>query len=726
MPQSLSPDSSLAVSAFSQRLLRTSSLSDDVRRLRYVSGARAEALERLGIRTVRDLLLHVPRRYLDFSQRCSIAYADLGQTVTIVGSVDKVVKKRPRPRLTIVEVFVVDETGVIQAVFFRQPWIADQIHEGDAIAIAGKVGFSYGFKQMSSPFFEILDNGVSTLTPILPVHGVSEGMSAAWMRRIVSCALADRGDIADFIPAGLVARHGLMSEARALRSRHFPTSLAEAESARRRLAYDELVCLQLALLGRQNMECGSQPAHVHCIDGAHLERLRAALPFELTGEQSQAAAEILQDMAAPVPMARLLLGDVGTGKTAVAALALAAVADSGTQALMMAPTSVLAAQYATKLGPLLDEAGISWALLVGSTPEAERRRIYEGARTGEVQIFFGTTALLADSLVFRDVSLVVIDEQHRFGVDQRTALRRKGSAADLLAMSATPIPRTLALTLYGDMSCSRIVHRPRAGAGVSTKTITPENVDLAYGAIREACAQGQQAYVVCALIDESDSEAADMAQDTPEADPESKRVLSAARTTYERMRTSTFRDLRVGLLHGRMSAADKDEVMAAFRAGEIDVLVSTTVIEVGVDVPAATVMLILDADRFGLATLHQLRGRVGRGDIAGEVFLEAPAKRGSVARKRLSALEKTSDGFELAEMDLTFRNEGDVMGYRQHGGVTLHEVDLSRDKDLVSWAHDDARKLLLADPTLSGELHRALAYEVQDRFDVYFEEVAGA
>lgn len=671
-------------------------------------------------------MLHLPSRYLDFSHVTDIAHADVGQDVTVVGQVDRVTLKRPRPRMQIVEVTVLDQTGMLEATFFRQPWIADQLHEGDTVALSGKVTFGYGFKQMKAPFHEVLSSGeaAGSYSRVLPVHPVGEGITAPWMRRIVSAALADVGDVADLVPAELVELHGLMGLGRALREVHFPQTVAEAERARRRLAYDELLTLQLTLLARQDMELAGVVATAHVTDGPRLAGLVDALPFELTGEQRAAADDILADMGAPRVMNRLLLGDVGTGKTAVAALALAAVADTGTQAAMMAPTSVLARQYADKLGPLLDAAGISWALVTGATPARERAATAGRLAAGDLTVIFGTTAILSDDLAFARLTLVVIDEQHRFGVNQRAALREKGRGADLLAMTATPIPRTLALSLYGDIACSRIVHRPRPGAGITTKVVSPENVDVAYGAIRAAVAAGQQAYVVCPLVDERDD--GSELDDVPEASRSGAKQVHAATTTAAQLTRSVFPGMRVGLLTGPMTATEKDDVMGRFKAGEIDVLVSTTVIEVGVDVPNATAMLVFDADRFGLATLHQLRGRVGRGDVAGVVYLECAAKRGTPARKRLGALESTSDGFELAELDLKLRREGEVLGFRQHGGVSLSISDLSADGDLVQWAHEDALAIASADPELRQPEHRPLAFECVDRFGAYFAEVERA
>ncbi len=712
----------LSIPEAGDRLSRTCSFDDSVRRLRYVSGSRGDALERLGILRVRDLMLHVPRRYLDFTHTVKIGLCEVGSTVTVVGTVDKVSQRQPRPRMNIVTVDIYDDTGALTATFFRQPWLYQQLHKGDTIALSGEVLFYKGFRQMKAPFIEQLEGSQvgSGYARILPVHPVGEGITASWMRRIVSAAIADAGDACDFLPADLVARHGFMSLGRALREIHYPATLDGARSARRRLAYDELLCLQLALLTRQRIDLGDQVPKRHTVAGTHVEALRRALPFSLTDEQEAAVIDILSEMAAPRVMNRLLLGDVGTGKTAVAAVALAAVADSGMQAAVMAPTSVLACQYAEKVGPLLDAAGIRWTLITGSTPSRERADAAERIATGKIDAVFGTTAILSDDISFRELSLVVIDEQHRFGVNQRALLRSKGAGADLLAMTATPIPRTLALSLYGDVDVSRITRRPVSGAGISTKVLTPENLDVAYEAIREAVARGHQAYVICPLIDDSDdgSELDDVVEGAV-----TQESLRAAVATRDELARSIFPDLSVELLNGRMSASEKDEVMMRFRAGEADILVSTTVVEVGVDVPNATVMLVFNADRFGLATLHQLRGRVGRGNHPGTVFLASAAREGSTARTRLSALERTSDGFELAEIDLKLRHEGEVLGYRQSGGVTLRISDLATDLDLVEAAHADARAIAGEDPDLGSDTHRPLAAEVRSRFSAYFDEV---
>lgn len=714
-----------SIAIASERVQRTCALSDSVERLRYVKGARAEALRRLGIVRVRDLLLHIPRRYLDFSRVTQIVYADVGSEVTVLGTVDKVELKFPRPHMQIVNLMVVDQTGVIEATFFKQPWIAEQIRKGDTVALSGKITFGYGFKQMKAPFYEVVGgSGSAGYARVLPVHGVTEGVSVPWMRRIQSAALADVGDVCDPVPARLTSGHGLMTLGRALREVHFPSSLATAERARRRLAYDELLCLQLALLCRQELEREGARPFEHDVLGPHMDALLAAMPFELSAEQRAAADQILADMAAPRVMNRLLLGDVGTGKTAVAALALAACADSGTQAAMMAPTSVLARQYAEKLGPLLDAADITWRLVTGTTQGEEREEAEAACASGAACVLFGTTALLSQKLEFSCLSLVVIDEQHRFGVNQRAALRAKGPGADLLAMSATPIPRTLALSVYGDVDLSRIAHRPRPGAGVQTKVVTPDNLDLAWGAVREALAAGHQAYVICPLVDDADD--GHELEDVPESVTSTSNKLRSAVSTLAWLRESVLPGVECDLLTGRMRPAEKDAAMGRFRSGATQVLVATTVVEVGVDVPNATAMVVMDADRFGLATLHQLRGRVGRGDVAGTVFLSCAARKGTPARTRLAALEQTSDGMRLAELDLKLRHEGEVLGFRQSGGVTLRICDMETDADLVQWAHEDARAIAGEDPSLADPEHRLLAGEARERFGIYFEELERA
>ena len=556
----------------------------------------------MGIQTVGDLLLHIPHRYLDFTRSWSIEMAPIGTVCTIVATVDRIVQKQPRPRMQVTEVSLVDETGVLQVAFFRQPWIAQQFKQGDRLAVMGKVEFAYGFKQMASPHFEKLEDGRAAGT-ILPVHYVSDGVSQAWMRRIVSGALEVVGNPFDPIPARLRVKRRLMSNARALRSIHFPSSMAERDIARRRLAYEECLCLQLALRLRNDGGLVEVAPYAHAA-GEHLAALREALPFSLSDEQEAAFRDILHDMCdGGRVMNHLLLGDVGTGKTAVAACALAVAADSGTQSCVMAPTGVLARQYADKTGPLLSQAGMSWALLTGATPAAEREQIHAQLESGELDVLFGTHAVLSDNVAFKHLSLVSSTSSTAL-VWASAMLCVPRAGADLLVMTATPIPRTLALSVYGDLDTSIIRRRPVPGAGVTTRVLTESSRDLAYGAIREAYEKGQQAYVICPLVEPSDS--ADELEDVPGiARDDEGRVtvpvpLHDTATELERLRLA-LPGLTIERLHGRMPAGEKDRVIDAFKRGEIDVLVSTTVVEVGVDVPNATVMVIENGERFGLA-----------------------------------------------------------------------------------------------------------------------------
>lgn len=716
----------------SARLARTSALQEDISRLKYVSGTREEALRRLGIERVRDLLLHIPSRYLDFSRAYSIEGAPIGEVCTIVGTVDSVSNKPTSKRgMTVTEVFLIDETGVLKVAFFKQPWLAREFTRGDRLAVIGKVEFAYGFKQMASPHHEKLDaHGGGG--GILPVHRVCEGISQAWFRRISSAALEGAGVFCDPVPAALRARRGLMSLSRALRAIHFPRLLAEVPLARRRLAYDELMYLQLALRLRNDGNLLGVRAFGHRA-GMHVDALRSALPFSLSGEQEAAVQDILADMTDPNRiMNRLLLGDVGTGKTVVACVALACVADSDSQACVMAPTGVLARQYAVKSGPLLERAGITWALLTGSTPPEERAGILRRIASGDIHVVFGTHAVLNDEVRFNRLTLVVIDEQHRFGVGQRNVLRSKGPGADLLVMTATPIPRTLALSVYGDLDTSIIRNRPVPGAGVATRVLESASRDIAYGAIREAVSQGRQAYVICPMVSPQDSP--EHLEDVPGLDIDERGRARQAVTLHDvESEVENVRRLmpgvRVEALHGKMPAKMKDRTIDEFRTGAIDVLVSTTVVEVGVDVPNATVMLIENGERFGLATLHQLRGRVGRGELPGvcHVVTEVRAKRGakSPAWDRLQALAKTDDGFELAEKDLRLRHEGEILGLRQHGGISLRFVDLDSDVDLIEAAHEDAEEVLRYSRDLTACATMPMRHEVIARYGEIFKEVSG-
>ena len=712
------------------RLAATLALDESVGRVRLVSPARARALDGLGIRTVRDLATHFPRRYIDLSRKATVAAGVIGEQCTVEGAVHEIKLKKPKPRLTLVELSLVDGTGVLMVTCFRQPWLMDQVKPGMRIAVAGKLEFNYGFKRMTNPYLEVLDGEGAAEGMIIPVHPACEKISAAWMRRLVGNALEAVCGLHDPLPLELRAKYRLMSRGAALSCIHFPHAMDEVAEARRRLVYEELLLLELMLM-RESRERtdGCEPV-VHAVDGPRMAALAEAVPFRLTDEQEEAKRDILAALAAP-QTANHLLGDVGTGKTVVAAFALAAAADTGAQALLMAPTEVLARQHGKSLGPLFDAAGISWAVLTGSTPSAEREAVLARVAEGSVDVLIGTHALLEDDVAPRRLSLVVIDEQQRFGVEQRAKLLAKGDAPDALYL--TPIPRSLALALFGNLTLSYLKHRPHDAAQRATFVHQKADRGHAYDAARAALARGEQVYVVCPLIGqdsgERDAKAADGGSGgrRREADEEAYEYaaisietdddlegddVAAAAKEASYLQGTVFADYRVELLHGRMPASEKQAVMQRFRDNETQVLVATTVIEVGVDVPNATVMIVEDADRFGLSQLHQLRGRVGRGEKAAEVHLVSASK-SDAALTRLSAMVDTDDGFELASYDLSLRREGDILGNRQHGASGLKLVNVMRDGAVIEAAHADAAAILEEDPNLELPAHRALAREVR-------------
>lgn len=708
------------------RMKATLALDAPVTAVRMVSPKRAQALGKLGISTVRDLIGNYPRRYIDMSRIATIAEARIGETVTMRVRVHEVKVKHPKPRVVLAEVTVVDDTGTLIITAFSQPWLADQLKPGTVVAVSGEVAFNYGFKRMTNPYIEQLEGaGEDFHGMIIPVHPLTAAIKAGMMRRLVSNALEKTAGVIDPLPLSLRMKYRLMSRNAAFNCIHFPHAIDEQREARRRLAYEEVLLLQIMLMheGRRRSD-GLEPV-AHVVDGPRVKALGMAVPFTLTGAQQEACKDILGRMAAPRTMNHMLLGDVGTGKTVVSAFALAAAADTGGQALFMAPTEILVRQHAASLGPLLEAAGVTWDILTGATTTDERTSILERAASGDIQVLFGTHALLEDNVRLANCTLAVIDEQQRFGVDQRAALLAKGACPDALFLTATPIPRTLALALFGNLSLSYIKERPHATAPRKTYLHTLADKGVAYDAALAALRRGEQVYVVCPLVGEKAPEPAARKGATGDEEPyEFERIaiedeydmvganVSAAEAEASFLQRKVFVDCKVGLVHGKLPAAEKQEVMDRFRAGEIGVLVATTVIEVGVDVPNATVMIVEDADRFGLSQLHQLRGRVGRGNLPGEVHLVSGTK-SETALERLAAMERTDDGFELASYDLSLRREGDILGNRQHGASLLKLVNVVRDGGLIEAAHADAEAILEEDPLLESALYKPLAREAR-------------
>ncbi len=749
------------------RVLSTLALRDPIDSIKGLSKARKSALERLGIYTLKDLLFYPPIRYVDFTDVRSISLCRIGETVTIVGKVDAVKSRASRRRMKIVEASVIDDTGLVNVIWFNQPWIANSISKGDTIALQGTLDHRYGYLQMASPRYMILGEGQDS--GIIPVYRQTRGITTAWIQKYVSEALATCRCMIDPIPAKLRLQRKLMSRQSAFAALHFPRDMQEAAEAKHRLAYEELLYLQIHwALERAGQE--NAPAFEHFSNGSMLAAYLKSIPYTLTKDQRQSLDEILADMASNKRMNRMLLGDVGTGKTAVAAAALACVADNNSQAALMAPTEVLARQYAVKIGPIFDKIGISWALLASTTSAAERKQIIADLGNGQLTVLFCTHAVLEDDVVFNNMTLAIIDEQHRFGVTQRETLKDKGTSNDYLCMTATPIPRSLALTMYGSLDTSYIRQRPGGNRKIETIVVQKHNRFIAYDEIRACVAAGHQAYLICPLVGESSASAnADENSDTTDraeqhtagkstnakaartqsfegfttatadantdagkndeslrdagegeeaprllAEEDLERAgsnLKAARAEAEYLAREVFPHMNIGLLCGKMPAKEKSEVMESFRRGEIDVLVSTTVVEVGVDVPNATVMVIEDAERFGLSQLHQLRGRVGRGEHPGKVVLLADS-RSQEAAMRMDAMQSSSDGFALAELDLSLRHEGDVSGSRQHGMPGLRFSNLVSDADLIEASRQDAIDIVRQDPDLSLSEHRLLAHEI--------------
>ena len=707
-----------------------------VERLAGIGPKKLDGLRTLRIESLYDLLTHYPRRYLDRTREARISDLAAGEEALVLGRVMSVSSRRARNGRPIVTAEVRDDSGSMRCTFFNQPWRERQLARLDAgpgagleVALFGRVELFRGKRQMTNPVVDLIGDRTGRIVPIYPQSEkarLSTWEFAGWAAQVLRRCRA-RG-IDDPVPAEILARHDLASRNDALWGIHNPATMADVVGARHRLVFDELFRIQLALVRRKREIEASSRGIVHAVgDGAGeeavapglVDRFVARLPYELTAAQRRAIDEIDADLAAPVPMHRLLQGDVGSGKTVVAVVALLAAVQGGHQGALMAPTEVLAEQHAAGIRALLDgvtvgdgtnlfgERPLAVGLLTNRTPAADRRSVLEGLADGSVDLVIGTHALIQGAVSFRSLGVVVIDEQHRFGVEQRAALRSAnadGTIPDVLVMTATPIPRTAAMTVYGDLDQTVLDELPPGRTPIRTTWAHhPEDEDAAWALVRDQVAEGHRAYVVCPLIEESD-----------------KLEAASAEDTYERLSAGDLAGLRLGLLHGRMKADDKQVVMDGFRTGALDVLVATTVIEVGVDVPEATVMVVLDADRFGIAQLHQLRGRVGRGASESHCVLVAHGVMTPDAQARLEAMVRSTDGFELAEVDLDLRGEGTVMGERQKGVNDLKLASLRHDRHWVEVARQEALALvgdgsgLGAHPALVAELELVLRPEDED------------
>jgi ATP-dependent DNA helicase RecG len=691
------------------RELRDRPLSD----LRTVGEKLAPRLESMGLHTVLDLLEHYPRRYHDRTNTQDIAVLAIDEEATVTGEVKKVSVRRPPGRRPFVEMELFDGTSYLRLTFFNQPYRA-KIAEGTEVSAFGKVALYRGRRQMVNPALDVLGTaGEQTTGVLLPVYPQSGKANVqSWEIRRVVAELLKRSTPRGFedpLDAALQDARGLTDRTRAYLGVHRPDSLRDADDARRRLAFDEFVRMQVGLVARKRALERAGGGIEHDVNGGLIEAFHARLPFALTGDQEHAIAEIVKEMAAPAPMHRLLQGEVGSGKTVVALSALLAAVQGGYQGAFMAPTEVLAEQHHLTVrellrglmipseGTLLAERPVGVALLSNRTSAADRRRITTGLLEGKIDVLVGTHALIYEGVGFARLGLAVIDEQHRFGVEQRDLLRAKGRQPDVLVMTATPIPRTAAMLIYGDLDKSELRSLPAGRAPITTEVIGPSPLERVpvYERLRAEVAAGRQAFVICPLVEGSE-----------------KLEAKAATEEYERLATAELSGLRLGLLHGQMPSADKEEVMARFRTREVDVLVATTVVEVGVDIPNASVMIVEDADLFGPLQLHQLRGRIGRSAHVSWCYLLADPVTND-AKARLEAMRDSSDGFELAERDLEIRGTGEVFGERQAGWKSdLKLGRLPRDEDVVVDARAVAEKILDDDPELEG--HRQLREEVED------------
>lgn len=654
-------------------------LDRSIRELKGVGDKRADLYKKLDIFTVGDLLRHYPRAYEDWSKIIPVSLAMPNEPCCVKGWVVAApTEHRVRKGMTLYRFRVSDGQNSIQVTLFNNRYAAAKIHRDEEVLLYGTVTRNGRHFEMTSPLIE----AASTGERIRAIYRQTEGLSSRMIETNVRQALAlvERAALPDCLPQDLRERMDLCDQLAAWREVHFPTSTAALDAARRRLVFEELFLLQIGLLRMKNRARGVTGARV---TADYTAQYTAGLPFKLTGAQSRAIAECVRDLAAERPMSRLVQGDVGSGKTAVAAGVAYTVIRNGWQAAMMAPTEILAEQHAETLHKLLGDS-VRIALLTGSVTNAKRQALFAALAQGEIDLLVGTHALIGEHVHFARLGLVITDEQHRFGVGQRAALAAKGVNPHMLVMSATPIPRTLALILYGDLDVSVLDELPPGRQPIQTFAISSQKRERAYGYVRRHLDEGRQGYIVCPLVEEG----------------EEPTDLTAATELFKNLQSGPFCGYRLGLLHGRMKPAEKERTMAAFAAGEIQLLVSTTVIEVGVDVPNAVILVVENAERFGLAQLHQLRGRVGRGQHLSTCILISDHS-GDETRRRLQVMCATTDGFRIADEDLKMRGPGDFFGSRQHGLPNLKMADLMADMALVQLAQTSAANRLSADPELS-------------------------
>ena len=667
--------------------------------IKGIGPGREKQLHKLGITNITSLLTYFPRTYEDRRTIYRIGDLKSGMIGGVVGNVIAVQEKRPRPRLSILEVVIADGTGPLKIVLFNQGYKKNFYKKGQRLYAYGKAEFQYGSMQMNTPQIENLGDGGEPERGIVPIYALADGVSQFVVRSSVRNWFAANHELPEILPAEVREVHQYMTRYDAFKMMHFPESSERYEEARHQLAYEELFVMQsgLALL-RNKEQCHKGPKMGP--NGDLMAQCIENLPFSLTGDQQRALEDIRIDMEDERPMQRLLQGDVGSGKTVVATLSLLKAIENGYQGALMAPTEILAAQHYEGITEVCCNLGITIELLTGSTTRKEKERIYEGLADGSINMIIGTHALIQEGVNFHNLGLVIIDEQHRFGVEQRARLQQKGTYPHVLIMTATPIPRTMTLSVYGDLAVSLIKEMPPGRKPVKTYVVDSSYKERLRTFFGKEMAEGRQVYVVCPLVEESE-----------------KLDLQAAEELYLELKEYFYKAYEVGLVHGRMKPSEKDEVMNAFHRGEISLLVSTTVIEVGVNVPNATIMCIEGAERFGLSQLHQLRGRVGRGSHQSYCILVSDSKN-DVSQERLKLMEHTQDGFELAEQDLLLRGSGQLFGLAQSGLPDLRVANIIKDIEILVQARKDV--LEFASQYGMEKLESVMKEELEKRFGEKF------
>ena len=665
--------------------------STDIRFLKGVGEKRAELLRKKGIDTVGALLRFYPRAYLDWQNITPISECHEGENVCVRAEITSPVKTANiRRGMTLYKFSAADDSGVIEVTLFNRKYLAENLREGRSYLFYGKLGYGITLRRMSSP--EIMP---AEYMGIEPVYAAAEGLSSKTIEKIMKNALVYTDSMQDAIPDGIRQKNGLCDFKTALKSIHFPLERQALESAKRRLVFEELFVLQTGLLFLKRR----RRALAGCtVKENLLDEFKKTLSFKLTGAQERVINECLSDMMSPRPMNRLIQGDVGSGKTAVAAALMYISAGNGFQSALMAPTELLAEQHFKTLCKITENSGIKCALLTGSLTKKQKDEVKAGLKSGEIKVAVGTHALLTDDVEFESLGLVVTDEQHRFGVGQRGRLSSKGNNPHTLVMSATPIPRTLGLIIYGDLDISIIDEYPAGRQKIATYCVDSSYNARVYNYIKKFIAEGRQAYIVCPLVDENEALG-----------------IKSASEYYEELSENQFKDYTVGLLHGKMKPKDKESVMRRFAAGEIQLLISTTVIEVGIDVPNAALMVIENAERFGLSQLHQLRGRIGRGEYSSACILISDIKSGDTKR-RLDVIKNNTDGFKIADEDLKLRGPGDFLGSRQHGLPDMKIADIFADRETLHSAGKEAEELLRRDPMLHDAENAGLRSEITELF----------